>query len=173
MDEPTPIYWENPSPVGGQTARTIDSGVNENDQSGEITFVLLEEVETGRWIEVADIEASVQLEPMANWSVVLDLPTEPVEESEIHRYQLIARDRHIDIDWVTIEPIEVKPYTARDGRALSSKSTNPVGCLYCTSLLLHHFVSVYPCWSYIDVKNRPVLMSKLESWIDPNKQIGR
>lgn len=120
-DEPTSIYWENPSPVGGQTAKLLIQGVNENDQSGEITFVLLEEVETGRWIEVADIETSVQLEPMANWSVVLDLPTDPVEESEIHRYQLIARDRHIDIDWVTIEPIEVKPYTARDGEALSKQ----------------------------------------------------
>ena len=120
-DEPTSIYWENPSPVGGQTAKLLIQGVNENDQSGEITFVLLEEVETGRWIEVTGIETSVQLEPMANWSVVLDLPTEPVEESEIHRYQLIARDRHIDIDWVTIEPIEVKPYTARDGEALSQQ----------------------------------------------------
>jgi len=49
------------------------------------------------------------------------LPTEAVEESEIHRYQLIARDRHIDIDWVTIEPLEIKPHTARDGEALSQQ----------------------------------------------------
>ena len=33
----------------------------------------------------------------------------------------MARDRHIDIDWVTIEPLEVKPHTARDGEALSQQ----------------------------------------------------
>ena len=58
---------------------------------------------------------------MANWSAVLELPTTEVDESEIHRYQLVARDRHIDIDWVTIEPLEVKPHTARDGEALSQQ----------------------------------------------------
>jgi hypothetical protein len=119
--EHTEITWANPSPVGGEVAVLSIHGVNNNDQSGEITFILIEEVSTDQWIEVADVESVVTVESMANWSATLELPTEAVEESEIHRYQLIARDRHIDIDWVTIEPLEIKPHTARDGEALSQQ----------------------------------------------------
>ncbi|MEE2759252.1 MAG: hypothetical protein VYA86_04660 [Candidatus Thermoplasmatota archaeon] len=119
--EQTEISWDNPSPVGGDVARLSIQGVNENDQSGEITFILLEEISADRWVEVSDAETIVMLEPMANWTTTLELQTQEVDESQIHRYQLIARDRHIDIDWVTIEPIEVKPHTARDGEALSQQ----------------------------------------------------
>ncbi len=125
--EKTSISWQNPSPVGGETAKLSIQGANENEQSGEIRFVLFEEISADRWVEVVGIEASVELTPMGNWSVVLDLPTDPVEESQIHRYQLVARDRHIDIDWVTIEPIEIKPYTARDGEALSQQIDDSSG----------------------------------------------
>ncbi|MDE0574105.1 MAG: hypothetical protein OSB32_00780 [Candidatus Poseidoniales archaeon] len=119
--EHTEITWANPSPVGGEVAVLSINGVNNNDESGEITFILIEEMSTDQWIEVTDVEAVVTVESMANWSATLELPTEVVEESEIHRYQLIARDRHIDIDWVTIEPLEIKPHTARDGEALSQQ----------------------------------------------------
>ena len=123
----TTISWENPSPVGGEIARLSVDGSNNNAQSGEITFVLLEEISAGQWIEVVGVETTIEVEPMANWSAILELPTEEVEESEIHRYQLIARDRHIDIDWVSIEPIEVKPHTARDGEALSQQIDDSTG----------------------------------------------
>ena len=119
--EHTQISWENPSPIGGEVAQLSIQGVNSNDQSGEITFVLIEEISTDQWIEVSDVQTALTVESMANWSATLELPTQAVEESEIHRYQLIARDRHIDIDWVTIEPLEIKPHTARDGEALSQQ----------------------------------------------------
>ncbi|MEE3310815.1 MAG: hypothetical protein VX230_04925, partial [Candidatus Thermoplasmatota archaeon] len=119
--EHTAITWANPSPVGGEVAQLSIQGINNNDQSGDITFILIEEISTDLWIEVADVETTITVESMANWSAALELPTQAVEESEIHRYQLIARDRHIDIDWVTIEPLEVKPHTARDGEALSQQ----------------------------------------------------
>ena len=96
-------------------------GANSNENPGEITFLLLEQTFTDQWVEVSDVEVIVSIDSMANWSATLELPTSEVEESEIHRYQLVARDRHIDIDWVTIEPLEVKPHTARDGEALSQQ----------------------------------------------------
>jgi hypothetical protein len=119
--EHTEITWVNPSPVGGEVAVLSIHGINNNDQSGDITFILIEEISSDQWIEVSDVESIVTVESMANWSATLELSTEVVEESEIHRYQLIARDRHIDIDWVTIEPLEIKPHTARDGEALSQQ----------------------------------------------------
>ena len=138
--EQTSISWDNPSPVGGETAKLTIQGANENEQSGEITFVLFEEISADRWVEVVGIEASVELTPMGNWSVVLDLPTDSVEESQIHRYQLVARDRHIDIDWVTIEPIEIKPYTARDGEALSQQIDDSSG------LFVLYIIAVASLW---------------------------
>ena len=119
--EHTDISWLNPSPVGGEVAQLSIQGVNENTQAGEITFILMEELPNNQWIEVSDVESVIAVDSMANWSTVLELPTEVVEESQIHRYQLVARDRHIDVDWITIEPLEVKPHTARDGEALSQQ----------------------------------------------------
>jgi len=119
--EQTAISWNNPSPVGGDVAELSIQGVNNNDHAGEITFILIEEISTDQWVEVSDVETIVSIESMANWSATLTLPTDVVEENEIHRYQLVARDRHIDIDWVTIEPLEIKPHTARDGEALSQQ----------------------------------------------------
>ena len=117
----TVISWNNPSPVGGEDASLSIQGTNNNDQAGEITFILLEEITADQWVEVSDVETIVNIDSMTNWSATLVLPTTEVEESEIHRYQLVARDRHIDIDWVTIEPLEIKPPTARDGEALSQQ----------------------------------------------------
>ena len=117
----TVISWTNPSPVGGEDASLSIQGTNNNDQAGEITFILLEEITADQWVEVLDVETIVSIDSMTNWSATLVLPTAEVEESEIHRYQLVARDRHIDIDWVTIEPLEIKPHTARDGEALSQQ----------------------------------------------------
>ena len=119
--ETTTISWENPSPIGGDLAKLRIQGANSNENAGDITFLLLREISTDQWIEVSDVESTVSIDSMANWSAVLELPTTEVDESEIHRYQLVARDRHIDIDWVTIEPLEVKPHTARDGEALSQQ----------------------------------------------------
>ena len=119
--EGTTISWENPSPIGGDMAKLKIQGANSNENAGEITFLLLRETSTDQWVEVPDVESTVSVDSMANWSAVLELPTTEVDESEIHRYQLVARDRHIDIDWVTIEPLEVKPHTARDGEALSQQ----------------------------------------------------
>jgi hypothetical protein len=119
--EHTTISWDNPSPVGGNIAQLSVQGVNNNEHSGDITFILIEEISTDTWVEVSGVEAVVRIDSMANWSAILELPTDTVEENEIHRYQLVARDRHIDIDWVTIEPLEVKPHTARDGEALSQQ----------------------------------------------------
>jgi hypothetical protein len=96
-------------------------GINNNEHAGDITFILIEEISTDSWVEVSGVETVVSIDSMANWSATLVLPTSVVDESEIHRYQLVARDRHIDIDWVTIEPLEIKPHTARDGEALSQQ----------------------------------------------------
>ncbi|MDP6845256.1 MAG: hypothetical protein QF722_06900, partial [Candidatus Thalassarchaeaceae archaeon] len=85
------------------------------------------EISNDQWVEVENVEAIVEIDSMGNWSTVLELPTQEVEESEIHRYQLVARDRHIDIDWVTIEPLEIKPHTARDGEALSQQINDSKG----------------------------------------------
>ena len=117
----TVISWNNPSPIGGEDASLSIQGMNNNDQAGEITFILLEEITADQWVEVSDVETIVNIDSMTNWSATLVLPTTEVEESEIHRYQLVARDRHIDVDWVTIEPLEIKPHTARDGEALSQQ----------------------------------------------------
>ena len=117
----TEISWDNPSPVGGDDASLSIQGKNTNDQAGEITLILLEEISTDQWVEVQGVETIVSIESMSDWSAILVLPTSEVEESEIHRYQLVARDRYIDIDWVSIEPLEVKPHTARDGEALSQQ----------------------------------------------------
>ena len=117
----TVISWNNPSPIGGEDASLSIQGTNNNDQAGEITFILLEEITADQWVEVSDVETIVNIDSMTNWSTTLVLPTTEVEESEIRRYQLVARDRHIDIDWVTIEPLEIKPHTARDGEALSQQ----------------------------------------------------
>ena len=119
--EGTTISWDNPSPIGGDVARLSIQGANSNENPGDITFLLLEQTFADQWVEVSDVEVIVSIDSMANWSATLELPTSEVEESEIHRYQLVARDRHIDIDWVTIEPLEVKPHTARDGEALSQQ----------------------------------------------------
>ena len=125
--EHTTISWNNPSPVGGDVAQLSVQGINNNQHAGDITFILIEEISTDLWVEVSDVETIVSIDSMANWSATLVLPTNVVEESEIHRYQLVARDRHIDIDWVTIEPLEVKPHTARDGEALSQQINDSKG----------------------------------------------
>ena len=125
--EHTTITWDNPSPVGGDTAQLSIQGQNNNEHAGEITFILIEEITTDQWVEVTDVETVVSIDSMANWSATIILPTNAVEESEIHRYQLVARDRYIDIDWVTIEPLEVKPHTARDGEALSQQINESKG----------------------------------------------
>jgi len=119
--EHTTISWDNPSPVGGDVAQLSVSGTNNNEHTGDITFILIEEIATDTWVEVSDVETVVTIDSLANWSAILVLSTDEVEENEVHRYQLIARDRHIDIDWVTIEPLEIKPHTARDGEALSQQ----------------------------------------------------
>ena len=125
--ENTLISWDNPSPVGGEVAVLSIQGTNSNQESGLISLILIEEISNDQWVEVQDIEAIVEIDSMGNWSAILELPTQEVEKSEIHRYQLVARDRHIDIDWVTIEPLEVKPHTARDGEALSQQINDSKG----------------------------------------------
>ncbi|MEE2812087.1 MAG: hypothetical protein VX320_02600 [Candidatus Thermoplasmatota archaeon] len=125
--EQTSIDWENPSPVGGETAVLSVSGVNEVDESGEVIFVLLEEISPGNWVLLRDISANTTIAGNEGWSVEIEVPTEVVEDEEIHRYQLVARDGHIDIDWVTIEPLAVKPHVARDGEALNNQIEQSTG----------------------------------------------
>ncbi|MDP6899234.1 MAG: hypothetical protein QGF94_00145 [Candidatus Thalassarchaeaceae archaeon] len=123
----TEISWDNPSPVGGEIAILQASGTNSVTQSGEITFVLLEEISTNLWIEVEDVSQTMVIDEDAPWTISLEVPTQSVEDEEIHRYQLIARDGHVDIDWVSIEPLLVKPHVARDGEALSNQIDDSTG----------------------------------------------
>ena len=125
--ESTQISWDNPSPVGGDLARLNVAGINTNNRQGEITFVLFEEISQDNWVHVNDVESTTLVAPSGNWSVTIELPTDVVEDSEIRRFQLVARDRHVDIDWVSIEPLEVKPHTARDGEALSNQINEAKG----------------------------------------------
>jgi len=126
-DEQTKIDWENPSPVGGEIAVLSVSGVNEGDQSGKVTFVLLEEISPSNWVLIRDVSANITIAEEGEWSVRIEVPTDVVEEEEIHRYQLVAKDGHIDIDWVTIEPLAVKPHVARDGEALNNQIEESTG----------------------------------------------
>ncbi|MDP6906859.1 MAG: hypothetical protein QF440_05525 [Candidatus Thalassarchaeaceae archaeon] len=123
----TVISWDNPSPSGGELAILKVNGINSGAESGEISFVLLEEVNSDQWVEVRDVSASVLINGESPWQIQLDVLTEEVEDEEIHRYQLVARDGHVDIDWVTIEPLAIKPHVARDGEALSNQIEDSTG----------------------------------------------
>jgi hypothetical protein len=125
--EQTVIGWVDPSPVGGEIATLNIAGVNQATHAGEVQFFLLKEISTDEWVEVRDVSTLVQIDADAPWSAVLELPTEVVEKSEVHRFQLVARDGHVDIDWVSIEPLDIKPHTARDGEALSQQIEDSTG----------------------------------------------
>ena len=123
----TVISWNNPSPIGGEDASLSIQGTNNNDQAGEITFILLEEITADQWVEVSDVETIVNIDSMTNWSATLVLPTTEVEESEIHRYQLVARDRHIDI--AKSDKLDVVVF-------ISTKIPTKSDAVLCTSLLI-------------------------------------
>jgi len=125
--EDTSISWQNPSPVGGDVAVLNIAGQNSGDESGEVTFILLEQIETDHWVEVIGVSTTVEIDGDSEWQAVLELPTPEVEAHEVFRYQLVARDGHIDIDWVTIEPLDVRSHTARDGEALSEQIEQSTG----------------------------------------------
>ena len=123
----TNISWADPSPVGGETAILRVNGRNPSVHSGDVTFFLLEEVGSEDWVEVHGVSSLLQIDGESGWLTEIEFETEPVESREVRRYQLVARDGHVDIDWVTIEPLDVRPHTARDGEALNQQIEDSTG----------------------------------------------
>jgi len=125
-DGETTIDWQSPTVVGGENATLDLSGINLNEESGAVSFHLMESID-GRWIHVNDVSSSIEVGAEEAWATTLELPTTEVTESEVHRYQLVARDGHVDIDWLTIEPLTLTPPTARDGEALGQQIEEGTG----------------------------------------------
>jgi len=123
----TDVSWSDPSPTGGENVTLIVSGYNPGTESGEVTFILLENHDNGQWLKVSDVSSAVQIDAVSDWSVGIEVPTEEVEVNHVRRFQLVARDGHVDIDWLTIEPLTVEPKTARDGEALGDQIESSTG----------------------------------------------
>ena len=54
-------------------------------------------------------------------NVAIEMTTGTVQESEVERFRLVARDGHIDVDMMTLESLQIQPYQARDGEALAEQ----------------------------------------------------
>ncbi len=123
----TLVSWSDPSPTGGNNATLFVNGNNPGTESGEVTFVLLENFDNGQWLQVPDVSGVIVIDELSEWSVNIEVPTEEVEQNQVRRFQLVARDGHVDIDWLTIEPLTVEPKTARDGEALGDQIESSTG----------------------------------------------
>jgi len=135
------ITWSNPSPSGGQVVQLTVQGENMAAHSGEIEFVLIEEVAPGIWADVQGSTSKTTVESLSGYAIALELKTDEVDESTVRRFRLAARDGHIDIDVLTLEALSVQPYTARDGEALGAQiqESSLVFLLYLAALAFAAF----------------------------------
>jgi len=135
------ITWSNPSPSGGQVVQLTVQGENMAAHSGEIEFVLIEEVAPGIWADVKGSTSKTTVESLSGYAIALELKTDEVDESTVRRFRLAARDGHIDIDVLTLEALSVQPYTARDGEALGAQiqESSLVFLLYLAALAFAAF----------------------------------
>ena len=115
------IIWSNPSPSGGETVQLTVQGENLVAHSGDVQFVLIEEIAPGIWADVAGAISSTTVESNSPFAIAIELQTDEVDESTVRRFRLAARDGHIDIDVLTLEALTVQPYTARDAEALGAQ----------------------------------------------------
>ena len=115
------IKWSDPSPTGGEVVSLMIEGTNSLEYEGQIQFVIQTEVAPGIWADVNDAGTDLTILPNSNYDAAIDLLTPEVQDIDVLRYRLVARDGHIDVDILTLESLIIQPYQARDGEALGQQ----------------------------------------------------
>ena len=92
------IRWSDPSPTGGEVVSLMIEGTNSLEYEGQIQFVIQTEVAPGIWADVNDAGTDLTILPNSNYDAAIDLLTPEVQDIDVLRYRLVARDGHIDVD---------------------------------------------------------------------------
>ncbi|MBD19212.1 MAG: hypothetical protein CMB13_06230 [Euryarchaeota archaeon] len=115
------IRWSEPSPVGGENVTLSIEGVNEIGEEGMVQFQIQKEINPGIWADVGGASTELRIMGNSTYNAAIEMTTETVQQAEVERFRLVARDGHIDVDMMTLESLQIQPYQARDGEALAEQ----------------------------------------------------
>ena len=80
-----------------------------------------QEIAPGIWADVDGASTELRIMGGSEYNAAIEMTTRTVQESEVDRFRLVARDGHIDVDMMTLESLQIQPYQARDGEALAEQ----------------------------------------------------
>ena len=86
-----------------------------------VQFQIQKEINPGIWADVGGASTELRIMGNSTYNAAIEMTTETVQEVEIERFRLVARDGHIDVDMMTLESLQIQPYQARDGEALAEQ----------------------------------------------------
>ena len=90
-------------------------------EEGMVLFQIQQEIAPGIWGDVDGASTELRIMGNSTYNAAIDMSTRTVQEPEVERFRLVARDGHIDVDMMTLESLQIQPYQARDGAALAEQ----------------------------------------------------
>ena len=92
------IRWSEPSPVGGENVTLSIEGLNDIGEEGMVQFQIQKEINPGIWDDVFGDSTELRIMGNSTYNAAIEMTTETVQEVEVERFRLVARDGHIDVD---------------------------------------------------------------------------
>jgi len=118
-NESTSVFWDEPSPHAGQTVSLNIFGINQaNDQSGELKFVLEENID-GNWVNVGEVVAEVA--PSSEFQAIIDYTVSQDTPKSAINFRLLMLDNNIELDRISITPLLITDEVERDWDAVSNQ----------------------------------------------------